>query len=228
MNLDNLENHQTDSKTPMASKGKTNYGAKTGSLGVSIPTAELTDQVQPLTEEEADSAGGMLTSFGDRDVEMNHSPCPTQAKMASPPHVELDTTPEVSKDAINSECHVVGRKTKRVIDEEKSSQHSRWEHMRKQIKEGGETNECSFFLRMMELEDSDEEELVTEENQISLAEAGLASPDCDMGNLKKKNKWGPTLEVQRPRRFPDDGRTVTQKTMDYAKYVNLEVDHKPG
>ena len=39
---------------------------------------------------------------------------------------------------------------------------------------------------------------------------------------------GPVLRTSRPRRFPEDGRTVTQKAIDYTKYRNLEIDYKSG
>ena len=44
----------------------------------------------------------------------------------------------------------------------------------------------------------------------------------------KKNKWGPTQRIDRPRRYPEDGKTVTQRAAEYTKYLNLETDNKPG
>ena len=85
---------------------------------------------------------------------------------------------------------------------------------------------------MMELEDSEDECDNVEEDLISLGEVGLCSPIMEDKTvdspMKKKNKWGPILQPQRPRRHPEDGKTTIQKAMEYAKYRNLEVDYKPG
>jgi len=84
----------------------------------------------------------------------------------------------------------------------------------------------------MELEDSEDECDNVEEDLISLGEVGLCSPIMEDKTvdspMKKKNKWGPILQPQRPRRHPEDGKTTIQKAMEYAKYKNLEVDYKPG
>lgn len=45
--------------------------------------------------------------------------------------------------------------------------------------------------------------------------------------LKKKGKWGPIERMERPRRFPKDGKTTMQRAKEYLKYKNMEEEHRP-
>lgn len=144
-------------------------------------------------------------------------------------------TPKITWEDKASDCYKIEKKNK--IMEEDSSQKSKWEEFRKMRSEF-DTAECSYFLRTMQLEDSDdEEEVMNEEEMLSLKGTGIfeemvvdhqeEQPMKDKKEqIPKKNKWGSVLRTSRPRRFPEDGRTIIQKAIDYAKYLNLEVDTK--
>jgi len=119
-----------------------------------------------------------------------------------------------------------------------SSQKTKWERLRKMSSET-DTAECSFFLRNMELEDSEGEgDTMEDEDMLSLSEAGISiEADKDNQEIEQIEKpllqstqkiWGPNLRVDRSRRFPEDGRTIAQKAEVYASYRNLETAIKPG
>ena len=85
----------------------------------------------------------------------------------------------------------------------------------------------------MELEASDdEEEMTNEDDMITLEESGLL-PNIEAGvhgiqdeagkkAQKRKTGWGPILRIPRPRRVPEDGKTVMQRAQELKKVKNLE------
>ncbi|KAG2662135.1 uncharacterized protein LOC120644440 [Panicum virgatum] len=142
---------------------------------------------------------------------------------------------------VSSDCSKGGQKQKRIADD--SDPHSGWENLMKLAENGSTDAECSFFLRSMELEDSDEEEMEAVIEETFLADAGVSNNDQMVTSdpeievevpkeapvpKKKKTNWGPIQRIDRPRRFPDDGRTISQRAAEFTKYKNLETDIKPG
>lgn len=126
-----------------------------------------------------------------------------------------------------SECHIVGNKMLNLVKEE--SQQLEWLDIRKLANMDGNKDECTSLLQRMELEDSDEEsDLLDDDEGVSLEEAGLlpkttVGPDDETKkSQKRKTKWGPMERFPRPRRHEDDGKTVLQKAQELKKYKNLE------
>lgn len=85
----------------------------------------------------------------------------------------------------------------------------------------------------MELEASDnEDEINMEDEMISLEEADLISSGeaeeletkevAVRKNQKRKNGWGPIQRISRPRRVPNDGKTVLQRAQELKQVKNLE------
>ncbi|XP_021302584.1 uncharacterized protein LOC110430052 [Sorghum bicolor] len=110
---------------------------------------------------------------------------------------------------------------------------SRWEEFRKFVSRDADTEECSNLLKRMELEAlDDEDKTLNDEDMISLEESGLLRNIDLEGNRdqdevgkkaqKRKTGWGPILRIPRPRRVPDDGRTVLQRAQELKKVKNLE------
>lgn len=130
-----------------------------------------------------------------------------------------------------SDCQFAGKKVHGVGEED--SRHSRWEEFRKFASRDAATEECSTLLKRMELEASDdEEETLRDEDMISLEESGLLPNtksvinedqiEADKKAQKRKPGWGPILRIPRPRRVPDDGRTVLERAQELKKIINLE------
>jgi hypothetical protein len=105
----------------------------------------------------------------------------------------------------------------------------------------GVTEECSMMLKKIELVNSDEEydilddemeEMVEEEDAISLADLDLlhgkeltsepAAEGENKKNQKRKTKWVPMERIPRPKRGHDDGLTITQRAQKLKKIMNLE------
>lgn len=142
-----------------------------------------------------------------------------------------------------SECHIVGNKFYSLINDE--SHHSKWEEFRKLAMNGTTTEECSDLLKRLELEASDEEleigddETMTEqEESYSLGDLTQADPTVEeksevmkekenQNKQKRKNKWGPNLRMPRPRRYLESGQTVMEKAQELKKFKNLEQGTKP-
>lgn len=99
--------------------------------------------------------------------------------------------------------------------------------------------ECSQLLRRMELEDfesDDESDLLREKDdgmtlddlvhgQESRAEptqgmVGDTYVQEEKNGKRQKRKWGPTQRMDRPRRAPEDGRTMLQKAQDLIAAKN--------
>ena len=126
-----------------------------------------------------------------------------------------------------SDCHIVGNRALHdMLDE---SQNSKWEEFRKLAKSVSDTAECSFLLKQMELEDFEAEEEGCEETEFMSLDMDITSQKIDSldketelvqdkGNMnKRKKQWGPTQRVDRPRRFPEDGKTVLQRAKELKK-----------
>ena len=58
--------------------------------------------------------------------------------------------------------------------------HSRWEAFLKRTDNKPTDAECSFFLRSMELEDSDDDDQVADSNMLTLVEAGVLGDELVM------------------------------------------------
>lgn len=117
------------------------------------------------------------------------------------------------------DCNIVGNKLQSLLDD--SSQHLKWEDFRKIALQGSETVECSTLLQRMELADSEEEdEVMIEDEYLSMEEARIIQDKesqaaaVDDKKTKRKNKWGPDLRISRPRRHPEDGKTVAQRAQE--------------
>jgi hypothetical protein len=145
-------------------------------------------------------------------------------------------TPEMTQ-VQNSDCNIVGNKFLSLINEE--SQHSKWEEFRRMARQETDTDECSTLLRRMELEALEDDENISENEIMEDAEELACLQDLEIPdeaiiveeqlmakNQKRKPKWGPTLRVPRPRRHPEDGRTVMEKAQDLKKAKNLETGTK--
>ena len=105
-------------------------------------------------------------------------------------------------------------------------------------KNGSSHEECSQLLLKMELQDSDEEIEDQDQEMVSLEDAEMGDSSIqemaalyeehqDQKKQKRKTQWGPTQRVPRPRRYPEDGKTVMQKAQEYRTYVNLSQGTKP-
>lgn len=145
---------------------------------------------------------------------------------------DLWKTPEQER-IVNSDCHIVGNKFYSLIEDD--SNHSKWDEFRKLAKRDSATEECFVLLKRVELEGSeDEDDLLDEEDMFSLEDAGILPSQIDeledlaidkgktKKNQKRKTGWGPILRAPRPRRVPEDGRTVLEKAQDLKKVRNLE------
>lgn len=132
----------------------------------------------------------------------------------------------------NSDCQVVGNILYQLINDE--SHHSKWEEFRRMTKSGTMIEECSNLLKRMELDDSEGEEdsyVIENENHeedvLSLGELISQEKTVQMETVQEKEtkkmqkrKLGPILRMDRPRRFPGDGRTMLQKAQDLKKAKN--------
>jgi len=65
--------------------------------------------------------------------------------------------------------------------------HSRWEAFLKRTDNKPTDAECSFFLRSMELEDSDDDDQVADSNMLTLVEAGVLGDEQVM-NLDRPSE----------------------------------------
>jgi hypothetical protein len=85
----------------------------------------------------------------------------------------------------------------------------------------------------MELEASDDEdEMLNEDDMMSLEKSRLVPSDEVEENKihdeavkksqKRKPSWGPSLRIPRPKRIPNDGRTVMQRAQELKKGKNLD------
>lgn len=100
------------------------------------------------------------------------------------------------------------------------SQHSKWEEFRALAQKESMPTECLTLLQRMELEDSegDEDEPVGLEG-LSMQEMEKAGKMLDQvigkdRKPKRKQQWGPTLRIPRPRRHSEDGKTMMQKAQE--------------
>lgn len=89
----------------------------------------------------------------------------------------VETTPKCILNK-GSNCQIVGRKLLGTMDEE--SRHSRWEEFRKFASKDTTTEECSTLLKRMELEASDDEEMINVDDMMTLEESGVL-PKSDHG-----------------------------------------------
>lgn len=149
---------------------------------------------------------------------------------------ELWKTPD-QVHSVLSDCPIGVNKFYNLIEEE--SNHSKWLEFRKMALKDPSAEECSNLLMKMELEASDEEDVIRpeeeeEEELFSLEETGilpgnieeieekLSGKGATKKNQKRKTGWGPILRAPRPRRYPEDGRTIMEKAQDLKKIKNLE------
>lgn len=110
-------------------------------------------------------------------------------------------------------------------------------------KQDSATEECSSLLRRMELEVSEEEvdprdtENMGNAEDMNILEEEVHQTDHEKElfimedqilnkNQKRKTKWGPTLRIPRPRRGPDDGKTMLEKAQEPKKLKNQEKGKK--
>jgi hypothetical protein len=86
-------------------------------------------------------------------------------------------------------------------------------------KVGSETDGCSDLLKRMELEDFKGEEMMDEEDMLTMEYAGiiLAKVNQEVSKDKHKEKqqkrkpqWGPIQRVPWPRRFLEDGKSYVE------------------
>lgn len=145
---------------------------------------------------------------------------------------DLWKTPEQVKSVVY-DYPIVVNKFYNLIEEE--SNHSKF---KKLAQKDSATEECSDLLTRMELEVSeDEEEVVVEEEEeevLSLEESGILPKNIEeiedkfngkgeaKKNQKRKMGWGPIIRAPRPRRGPEDGRSMMEKAQDLKKVKNLE------
>lgn len=129
-----------------------------------------------------------------------------------------------------SDCQIVGNKLKSFFTEE--SQHSKWKEFRKLARNKTANEECPQLLRRMELQDSDEDEdenmeelinQVKEINQVASFEVNL-----EKKKPKRQRQWGPIQRIDRPRRYPEDGKTMMQRAQELKEYKNLCKGTKPA
>jgi hypothetical protein len=116
---------------------------------------------------------------------------------------------------------------------EDESHHSKWEEFRRLAKIGSDHDECSQLLRRMELQDSKEEDELGElgqETQMTLEDANMGTAEEFEAKRyeeriykkqKRKNTWGPIQRMPRPRRYPEDGKTVMQRAQELKAFKNL-------
>lgn len=100
--------------------------------------------------------------------------------------------------------------------------------------------QCTNLLREMELaepdgEDSLEDNLerfqIPESDRVRrtlLDEFLECETECEerpkvQSKEKKNQKWGPTLQTDRPRRYAVDGKSALEKAEKYVKKKNLEL-----
>lgn len=126
--------------------------------------------------------------------------------------------------------HIVGNKFKKLVEDE--SNHSRWEEFRKMARSEATNEECSQLLRRMELQDSDE---VIEDDadmeftqDVGEEEAFQFEIRHDKKKQKRQPQWGPVQRMTRPRRYPEDGKTILQRAQELKEYKNLEKGNKPS
>ncbi|RLN33988.1 hypothetical protein C2845_PM03G08240 [Panicum miliaceum] len=136
------------------------------------------------------------------------------------------------------------------IEHQSQEEMSRWEKFKQLAFEDLSKSEDTNFLREMELgEEDSEHESYSEIKEKTTAEKLLIYTftkrnlipeleECvdtqkhnqNQGqpekNKTKKQKWGPALLCDRPRRSKDDGRTMLQKATDLKSYKNLEAYKK--
>lgn len=110
-------------------------------------------------------------------------------------------------------------------------------------KQDSATEECSSLLRRMELEVSEEEvdprdtENMGNAEDMNILEEEVHQTDHEKElfimedqilnkNQKRETKWGPTLRIPRPRRGPDDGKTMLEKAQEPKKLKNQEKGKK--
>lgn len=95
------------------------------------------------------------------------------ANDSTPMAVDSLVTPKVEH-KMDSDCYIVGNKYLSILSDE--SHHSKWEEFRNLAKEGV-SDECSRLLKRMELEDSDEEyDLLDDEMVRDLQENDVSAP----------------------------------------------------
>lgn len=129
-----------------------------------------------------------------------------------------------------SECQIVGNKMKSFLTEE--SQHSRWEEFRRLAKSETANEECSQLLRRMELQELDEEEEGMMEVLEAQEELTIEVNDVEENPRRKKQKrlvqWRPVQRVDRPRRHPEEGKTMLQRAQELKDYKNMGRGTKPS
>lgn len=122
-----------------------------------------------------------------------------------------------------SDCYIVGNKLKSLVEDE--SNHSRWEDFRRMARSETANEECSQLLRRMELQDSDEEldDIVENEavQDVVEEEANQFEVLHERKKQKRQPQWGPIQRMPRPRRYPEDGKTVMQWAGELKEYKNL-------
>jgi len=84
----------------------------------------------------------------------------------------------------------------------------------------------------MELQESDEEMEDFSEDMMDNDMVEVTASQFEVKQDKKKQKrqiqWGPVQRMPRPRRFPEDGKTVMQRAEELKEYKNLCKGTKPS
>jgi hypothetical protein len=208
-------------------------GGQKGTDAVLNPGVSITKDNSNWQEPElySPSKGCAMVVASDTGVETSDKGCGWDTQGDT----DLWKTPEQRKLVI-SDCSIGVNKFYKLIEEE--SNHSKWVEFRKLAQKDSATEECSTLLERMELEVSeDEEEIVVEEEEeevFSLEESGILPKKIEKiedkfsgnggakKNQKRKTGWGPILRAPRPRRVPEDGRSMMEKAQDLKKAKNLE------
>jgi hypothetical protein len=129
-----------------------------------------------------------------------------------------------------SNYNIVGNKMKSLFTDE--SQYSKWEEFRQMARIETANEECSQLLRRMELEDSEDDgdEIMADIISKEEIEKEATQIEENLGGKKQKKQiqWGPVQRIARPRRHPEDGKTMMQRAVELKEYKNLCKGTKPS
>jgi len=201
-------------------------------------TMSIIDDIHPI-----DAMGSLQGGLSQERITMGSEKLSSDMEKAEGQFL----TPEASKSK-DSDCRIVGNKFFQLLSEE--SHHSKWEEFRRRAQDESMKDDCANLLRRMELDESDSEEeicaskMVVDEGMCSLGElinvqefVGVemnpvrediqneqVQKEVMQGDIqakkRQKRQWGPSLRVDRPRRVPEDGRTIMQRAQDLKEAKN--------
>ncbi|RLN29480.1 hypothetical protein C2845_PM05G36990 [Panicum miliaceum] len=150
-------------------------------------------------------------------------------------------------DIMQSEQITAAMKKNILSEAESDEEISRWEKFRELAMEGMDEGDCSKLFKAMELDNegsdsNDDTELETSKNHINFTstkrnliseldecvDTFIPQDEQRQETQKKKQKWGPILLQDRPRRHTENGRTMLQKAADLKSVKNLDAEPKKG